>query len=106
MLGIGRREGKDASGINCAVKQEGLHKYSYQKPWVLSAIKAGEREGIIGMCSWTGKGKQMYRVVLAGVAHLVGTLSPKLKDCGFDSWSGHMPRLQVLPPVRVHTRGN
>ena len=36
-----------------------------------------------------------------GVAQLVGCFS-----CGFDSWSGHMPRLRVRFPVRVHIGGN
>ena len=43
---------------------------------------------------------------LAGVAQLVGVSSPKLKGHGFDTWSGHMPRLWVLAQVRVCTRGN
>ena len=29
----------------------------------------------------------------------------KVKGHWFNSWSGHMPGLQVQPPVRVHTRG-
>ena len=43
---------------------------------------------------------------LADVAQLVGALFCKLKGCGFDSWSGHMPRLWVQFPVGAHTRGN
>ena len=31
----------------------------------------------------------------ASVAQLVGMLTCKLKGCGFDSWSGHMPKLRV-----------
>ena len=38
------------------------------------------------------------------VAQLVGASSCKLKGCGFDSRSGHVPSLQVSPrsPVGVH----
>ena len=40
------------------------------------------------------------------VVKLVGALSCTPKGCGFDSWSGHIPRLQVWSPVRVCTGGN
>ena len=42
----------------------------------------------------------------AGVAQLAGASSCKPKGRGFNSWSGHMPRLWVLTPVGVHARGN
>ena len=29
-----------------------------------------------------------------------------LKGCEFDSWSGHIPRLWVRSPVRLHARGS
>ena len=45
-----------------------------------------------------------YIFALAGVAQLVGALSPRLQGCGFDTWAGHMPRLWVPYLVEVHTR--
>ena len=44
----------------------------------------------------------------AWVAGLVGTLSQSCTPTvyGFDSWSGHIPRLQVWCPVRACTGGN
>ena len=44
--------------------------------------------------------------VLADVALLVGASSHKPEHRGFNSWSGHMPELWVLSPVRAHVRGN
>ena len=44
--------------------------------------------------------------VLASMAHLVGALSYKLKGCGFNSQSGHMPRLWVQSLVGVLMGGN
>ena len=43
---------------------------------------------------------------MASVAQLVGASSHKSKGHGFDSWSGHMPKLWVWSPVRACTRGN
>ena len=45
-------------------------------------------------------------LALAGIAQLVGTSSCKPKGCGFDSQSGHMPRLWVWSLVGWHTRSN
>ena len=39
------------------------------------------------------------------MAQLVGVLSHKLGGCGFDSRSGHIPRLQVWSPVKARIRG-
>ena len=39
------------------------------------------------------------------VAQLVGASSRTPKGCGFDSQSGHIPRLQVQSPVTVSTAG-
>ena len=43
---------------------------------------------------------------LAGMAQSIGALSHTLKVRGFNSQSGHMPRLQVWSLVREFTRGN
>ena len=40
----------------------------------------------------------------ASVAQLVGASSRRPKDCGFNSQSGHMTRLQVQSPVGVCTK--
>ena len=40
------------------------------------------------------------------VAQLVGASSHTLKDCEFDSWSRHIPRLGVQCPIGVSTGGN
>ena len=40
------------------------------------------------------------------VAWLVGASSCTPKVCGIDSWSGHIPRVQVWSPVGACTRGN
>ena len=40
------------------------------------------------------------------MVQLVGASPHTPKGCGFDSQSGHIPRLWVLPPVRVHMEGN
>ena len=40
--------------------------------------------------------------VLAGVAQLVRPSSHKVKGCWFNSWTGHMPELQVGSLVGVH----
>ena len=54
----------------------------------------------------------MYQLIktihlaLAGVAHLVGASSHKLKRHRFSSWSGHIPRLQVRSLVGALTRGS
>ena len=45
-------------------------------------------------------------VALADVALSVGALACKVKGHRFDSWSEHMPRLQVGCTVRKRTRGN
>ena len=37
---------------------------------------------------------------------LFGASSHTPKVCGFNSWLGHIPRLQVRLPVGVHTGGN
>ena len=42
----------------------------------------------------------------AGVAQLVGTLSRTPKGWGFDSWSGHIPKLWVQYLVMVRMGGN
>ena len=42
---------------------------------------------------------------LAGVAQLVGASSSKPKGLGFNSQSGHLPRLRVRSPVGAHMRG-
>ena len=39
---------------------------------------------------------------LAGVAQLVGAAAGALKGRGFDSWSGHVPGLQVQSLVGAH----
>ena len=39
-------------------------------------------------------------------AQLVGVLSQTLKYCGFDPWSGRIPRLWVQSLIGVHVRGN
>ena len=44
--------------------------------------------------------------VLASMAHLVGALSYKLKGCGFNSQSGHMPGLRARSLVGAHARGD
>ena len=46
------------------------------------------------------------KCALACVAQFVGALSYKLKGCGFNSWSEHIPRLQVPSLVRACARGN
>ena len=46
------------------------------------------------------------KTALAGVAQWAGASAHKQKGRRFDSWTGHMPRLQVWFPVGVHTRGN
>ena len=40
------------------------------------------------------------------VAQLSGAWSHAAKGWGFDSWSGHMPRLKVQSPVGAHIGGN
>ena len=40
------------------------------------------------------------------VAQIVAVSSGTSKVCGFDSWSGHIPRLQVRSLVRVCMRSN
>ena len=45
-------------------------------------------------------------MALAGVAQLVGASSHRPKGHGFDSQSGHIPRLWVLSPVPACARGN
>ena len=50
--------------------------------------------------------KNILHVALASVAQLAGASSLTLKGCGFNSQSGHMPRLHIQPPVRVDVRGN
>ena len=39
------------------------------------------------------------------VAQFVGASSHTPKGCGFDSQSGHRPRLHVLSPIRAHKGG-
>ena len=41
-----------------------------------------------------------------GSDRLVGASSRRLKGCWFNSWPGHMPRLQVWSLVEIHTKGN
>ena len=36
----------------------------------------------------------------------LGIINGLLKDHGFNSWSGHVPGLQVQPLVRVYMREN
>ena len=43
-------------------------------------------------------------MALAGVAQLVRVSSHKPKGHRFDSWSGHLPRLQVQSLVWARTR--
>ena len=43
-------------------------------------------------------------MALDSVAQLVGAMPCRPVGCGFDSRSGHMPRLQVQSPVRVCMR--
>ena len=43
---------------------------------------------------------------LASVAQLVGASSHTQKGHGFDSWSGHMPRLWVQSSIGACTAGN
>lgn len=43
---------------------------------------------------------------LAGVAWLVGASSCTLRGDGFDSGSGHMPRLQIQSWVQARACGN
>ena len=43
---------------------------------------------------------------LAGVCQLVGALSHELKVCRFNPQPGHIPRLWVQPPGRLHTEGS
>ena len=45
-------------------------------------------------------------LALASVAQLVGALSCEPKGCSFNSWLGHIPRLQVQSLVRVHVGGS
>ena len=45
-------------------------------------------------------------LALACVLQFVGVLSCALRGCGFDSWWGHVPGLQVPSPVRGHMGGN
>ena len=49
---------------------------------------------------------RMSTLALASVALLVGGLSYRQKGCGFDSWSGHIPRSRVWSPVREWMRGD
>lgn len=54
-----------------------------------------------------GTGNQnLDQVALAGVAPSAEVSSYKLKGCGFDFQSGHVPELRIRPPVREHLRGN
>ena len=46
------------------------------------------------------------RAAMAGVDQLVAASSHKLKGPMFDSWLGHIPGLQIQPPVRVLEKGN
>ena len=39
--------------------------------------------------------KELMQGALTGVAQLVGVSSCKSKGLGFNSWSGHMPKLQI-----------
>lgn len=48
----------------------------------------------------------VYIIALAGVAQWVGATAHAPEGPGFDSRSGHIPRLQVLFPVLLSTGGN
>ena len=50
--------------------------------------------------------KNEVTFALVTVALLVGALSYQLKGCGFNSRSGHMPKLQVWFPVGECARSN
>ena len=54
----------------------------------------------------SGRKPLKRKTAVPSEAHLVGALSHGTKGHGFDSWSGHMPRLWVSSPVGAHTRGN
>ena len=45
-------------------------------------------------------------MALTGVAQLVGASFHASGGHGFDSQSGHIPRLQDQSPVKAHTGGN
>ena len=47
------------------------------------------------ICFHSYVGYKMEILALACVAHFVGTLSHKPKGCGFNSQSGHIPKLQI-----------
>ena len=58
---------------------------------------------------WGGSPKipvKMSTGALAGAAQSVGASSHKPKGCGFDSWSGHMPGLQVPSPIQGSYESN
>ena len=53
----------------------------------------------------TGTHKRTLHPASPGlVAPLVGVSSCRAKGHGFNSWSGHMPRLWVQYPIRLSTR--
>ena len=52
------------------------------------------------------KRKEKKKSALAGVAQLGGMSSCELKGHGFDSQSGHMPKLQVRYPLGACATGN
>ena len=50
--------------------------------------------------------KNQRTKIHSALAQLVGASSHRLRGCGFDSWSGHMPRLQVRFLVVEPMKGN
>ena len=68
--------------------------------WHISIWKDAQHHMPLENC----KLKQTW--ALAGVAQLVEALSHTPKGCGFDSRSGHMPRLGAQSPIGVRMRGH
>ena len=50
-------------------------------------------------------GLKTAAIVLVRGAQVIGASFHAPKGCRFDSWSGHIPRLQVQSPVRTHIGG-
>ena len=73
---------------------EGTQRYEYQESGPLGALLEA---------TVTHTFKSLCPVSLAGVAQLVGESSCKPKGHGFESRSGHMPRLWVRSLVRTYS---
>ena len=51
-------------------------------------------------------GLKTAAIVLVRGAQVIGASFHAPKGCRFDSWSGHIPRLQAHPLARACTGGN